>query len=73
MADRRLTPANARVAASYLRDEAVADRYTEGQAAQVVAPLADLRAAPQGARDRQLSLGEAVTVYETHAGWAFVD
>ncbi|MEL6648569.1 MAG: hypothetical protein AAFQ05_12895 [Pseudomonadota bacterium] len=36
-------------------------------------PLVDLLRAPDGARDRQLCLGEAVLVYETHEGWAFVE
>ncbi|WP_397544687.1 NlpC/P60 family protein [Roseovarius salis] len=36
-------------------------------------PVADLLRTPGGARDRQLLLGAAVTVYETRAGWAFVE
>lgn len=35
-------------------------------------PLADLRRAPDGARDRQLLMGDAVTQFEAHDGHAFV-
>ncbi|MGR3760973.1 C40 family peptidase [Roseobacteraceae bacterium NS-SX3] len=38
----------------------------------VAVPVADLLRAPEGARDRQLLYGEAVTVRETRHGWAFV-
>ncbi|RBI85527.1 NLP/P60 hydrolase [Rhodosalinus halophilus] len=72
MTDRRLTPANGRVAAAHLKGRLAAERFVEGEAAGVAAPLADLLAAPEGARDRQLLLGEAVTVYERCGGWAFV-
>lgn len=72
MSDRRLTPANGRVAAAHLRGQVAAARYVQGEAAEVAAPVADLLAAPEGARDRQLLLGEAVTVYERRGGWAFV-
>ncbi len=45
---------------------------TEGEAALVVAPLADLLAQPDGARDRQLLLGDAVTVIDRDRGHVFV-
>ncbi|MFP4303321.1 MAG: NlpC/P60 family protein [Rhodosalinus sp.] len=72
MTDRRLTPANGRVAAAHLKGWVAAERYVEGEAATVAVPVADLLVAPDGARDRQLLLGEAVTVYERRNGWAFV-
>jgi cell wall-associated NlpC family hydrolase len=70
--DRRLTPANGRVAAMHLAGHVDADRYLEGWPMRVAAEVADLRAAPNGARDRQLLMGAEVTVFENHAGWAFV-
>jgi cell wall-associated NlpC family hydrolase len=71
--DRRLTPANGRVAAARLIGQVVADRYTEGEARTVALPVADLLAAPGGTRDRQLVFGEGVIVYDTADGWAFVE
>ncbi|SLN22626.1 Dipeptidyl-peptidase 6 [Roseivivax jejudonensis] len=71
--DRRLTPANAHVAATRLRGTVEAPRFTDGTPARVVAGVCDLCAAPGGARDRQLLRGAAVTVYERRSGWAFVE
>lgn len=71
--DRRLTPANGRVAALRLKGQVEAETFTEGAPRSVAVPLADLLAAPGGARDRQLLRGEAVTLYEDHEGWAFVE
>lgn len=45
---------------------------TEGEVAQVVQPLADLRVAPEGARDRQLLMGDKVTVIDRDQRHAFV-
>ncbi|MEM6587566.1 MAG: NlpC/P60 family protein [Pseudomonadota bacterium] len=73
MSDRRRTPANARVAAERLRGTVDVPRYVEGIQARVLKPTVDLMAAPGGARDRQLCFGEAVTIYEVHNGWAFVE
>lgn len=70
--DRRLTPANGRVAALYLAGTVAAERYLAGWAASVMRPVVDLRAAPDGPRDRQLLLGAAVTVFEDRDGWSFV-
>ena len=72
MRDRRLTPANRRVAAAHLHGLVSAPRYSEGAAGYVTAPVADLLRDPDGARDRQLLHGAAVTVYDKHDGWAFV-
>ena len=72
MSDRRLTPANERVAALYLAGKVVAERYLEGWPMMVDAPVADLCTAPQDARDRQLLMGAEVTVFEDREGWSFV-
>ncbi|KIC10602.1 NLP/P60 hydrolase [Leisingera sp. ANG-M1] len=72
MADRRLTPANSRVAAAYLEDLPEGVERVDGTAARIGVPVADLLRAPNGARDRQLVYGEPVTVYEEHEGWAFL-
>ncbi|MEQ9258686.1 MAG: NlpC/P60 family protein [Roseovarius sp.] len=73
MTDPRVTPANARVAAERLRGQVEAPRYTEGSLRRIAVPLAELLRAPGGARDRELVMGEAVTHYDTHEGWAFVE
>lgn len=70
--DRRLTPANGRVASYGLAGQVEAERYVPGEEAQVVLPVLDLLDAPNGKRDRQLLFGEAVTVYDRYAGHAFV-
>lgn len=72
MSDRRLTPANARVAAMHLAGEVTAERYVEGWPAMIAAPVVDLCNAPDGARDRQVLLGAEVTVFEDRTGWSFV-
>ncbi len=70
--DRRLTPANGRAALESLRGTVAAPRYVPGEAACVATPLADLCRAPDGPRDRQVLFGDAVTVIDRDAGWAFV-
>lgn len=70
--DRRLTPANTRAALDSLRGTVQADRFTKGEAASLIAPVTDLLASPEGKRERQVLWGEAVTVIDRHAGWAFV-
>lgn len=72
MTDRRLTPANDRVAHVSLRGHVAAERFTEGEPARVTAPLADLLAKPRGPRDRQVLYGETVLVLDRHRGHAFV-
>ena len=73
MTDRRLTPANGRVAAARLEGEVEAELFTDGAPATVSIPVADLLRAPGGARDRQVIRGETLTVYERRDGWAFVE
>lgn len=69
MTDRRLTPANNRVA---LAGFAASGQAVVGaQAAGVCVPVADLRDAPDGARDRQVLHGDVFDVLERRDGWAF--
>lgn len=69
MSDRRLTPANTRVA---LTGYALGGQVeVVPETASVCAPVADLRAEPNGARDRQLLFGERFDVLERREGWAF--
>ncbi len=70
--DRRLIPANARVAAVSLRGKVDAPFYTEGERRLVARPVVDLLNAPLGRRERQLVMGEAVQRFESRDGWAFV-
>lgn len=72
MTDRRLHPANARVAASHLQGQLNGVHFTDGFVQSVVRPVVDLCATPGGKRDRQLLLGAAVTVFEYFEGHAFV-
>lgn len=72
MTDRRLTPANGRVAAMHLAGQVDAAKYVAGTDMMLGQPVTDLRASPGGARDRQLLLGAAVTVFEDLEGWSFV-
>lgn len=73
MTDPRLTPANTRVAAERLRGQVEAPRHTEGALRRISIPLAELLRSPNGPRDRELVMGEAVTLYDIHEGWAFVE
>lgn len=72
MSDRRLTPANGRVAHVSLKGQVAAERFVAGDPARIVLPLADLLAGPGGRRERQVLMGEAVLVLDRHAGFAFV-
>jgi cell wall-associated NlpC family hydrolase len=69
--DRRLTPATPRAAHVSLRGTVQAERFTQGEAAEVAVPLADLCAAPGGARDRQLLMGDAFLVIDREPGHAY--
>ena len=70
--DRRLTPANGRVAALSLKVQVEAARFVEGWTRAVAVPVVALRDAPDGRRERELLRGEAVTVFEEQDGWCFV-
>lgn len=71
MMDRRMLPFSGRVAHVSLQG-IVAAPLTEGEAAWVIVPLADLVAEPGGARDRQLLLGATVTVIDRDRSHVFV-
>ena len=70
--DRRLTPANGRVAALSLKGQVEAARFVDGWSRAVAVPVVALRDAPDGRRERELLRGEAVTVFEERDGWCFV-
>ncbi len=72
MSDRRLTPANGRVAAKHLIGAIDAESFVDGDAATIGQVVVDLCASPQGKRDRQVLLGTSVIVYERRDGWAFI-
>jgi cell wall-associated NlpC family hydrolase len=72
MTDRRLLVANGRVAAMNLAGTVKADNYVIGWSMMVCRSVADLRRAPDGARDRQVLLGAIVNVFEDRNGWSFV-
>mgnify|MGYP000365570624 CR=1 FL=1 len=65
MTDRRLFPANARVAASSLKGQVDGVYFTDGNPQSIAVPVADLLVAPNGKRERQLLLGARVTVFES--------
>lgn len=69
--DRRLTPATDRVAHVSLQGVIDGREFTIGQRHRIAVPLADLLAKPEGARERQLWLGEAFTVIDRAEGHAF--
>lgn len=69
--DRRLTPATERVAHISLHGKITAEIFTEGKVRQIALPLADLLRSPNGARERQLAMGEAFTVIDRACDHAF--
>lgn len=72
MTDRRLHPANARVAHERLRGLVEGVAFTDGTPKTVHSPIANLCDAPDGAVDRQRLSGESVLQLEDHDGWSFV-
>lgn len=70
--DRRLIPFSGRMAHVSLRGKVDALIFTEGEAARIITPVADLLEAPDGARARQLLFGAGVQIIERRSGWAFV-
>jgi len=51
-----------------------ATRFVEGEPAQVVSPIVDVRSIPdhQASISTQLLLGETVLVFDRHEGWAWI-
>ncbi len=72
MTDRRLWPANARVAHSALAGQVDGLALVDGAPATLARPVTDLMNTPDGRRDRQLLLGADVIVLEDREGWSFV-
>lgn len=74
MADKRLTPARADLAAAHLKGQVEAARFVEGEIRSVARGRASLRARPsdEAPQDSELLLGEIVTVFERRNGWAWV-
>ncbi|WP_445502277.1 C40 family peptidase [Microvirga sp. G4-2] len=72
--DRRITPFRADLADEKLRGQVKAERFTTGTAKRVVASFAPLHRHPsrEAPVDTQAIFGEAVTVYDDHEGWAWV-
>ncbi len=70
--DRRLTPANGRVAALSLQGLVPAVMFTAGTPSRIIHAVTDLNRAPAGPRDRQVLFGASVTSYEDRDGWSFV-
>lgn len=69
--DRRLTPATPRIAHISLKGRVDVPVYTEGTPMRVALPVADLLRAPNGARERQLLLGESFVVIDRNEDHAF--
>jgi cell wall-associated NlpC family hydrolase len=71
--DRRTTPFRTDLADERLRGQVVAERFATGTARRVVAPTAPLRRQPSrdAALDTEALMGELVTVYDEHEGWAW--
>jgi cell wall-associated NlpC family hydrolase len=70
--DRRLRPANTRVAHESLRGAVEAPVFVKGTAARISASLVDLLDDPRGRRDRQLLMGDGVLVLDHLDGFAFL-
>lgn len=70
--DRRLTPANGRVAAAHLKGQIDAEAFVDPEPRQVTVPVTEILATPTGPRDRQLVRGETVAAYEDRDGRTFV-
>lgn len=72
--DPRLNAFRPDLADAGLRGQVEAAAFVEGKPARVVAPIADIRRAadPMSGLDTQFLLGEHVTVFESRAGWSWV-
>ena len=68
--DKRTTPFSGRMAHVSL-EGLVTARFTEGQAARISLPVADLLESPGGARNRQLLMGADVTLIDRDKGHVF--
>jgi cell wall-associated NlpC family hydrolase len=73
MADKRLTPARADLAASHLKGVVEAPRFADGEKFSIAVGRASLRVRPShdAAQDSELLFGEIFTVYDRARGWAW--
>ncbi len=71
MRDKRLTPANGRVAASYLEGEVAATQFVEGEMTQCHSAAADILGKPRGRRVAQLLYGDLFLALEARDGHMF--
>ncbi|SRR5579883_1853207 len=73
MADKRVTPARADLAAAHLKGQVEAPRYAEGEGFSVGVGRTGLRVRPSdgAAQDSELLFGENFTVYDRAGGWAW--
>jgi hypothetical protein len=69
--DRRRLHSNGRVADAGLVGQVEADLFVEGEDRQVIRPVATIRDAPGGRRDRELVFGEGVRLLEERDGYVF--
>ncbi|MEQ1653886.1 MAG: NlpC/P60 family protein [Hyphomicrobium sp.] len=74
MLDARRNAFRPDLAAAYLEGKVEADRFTQGTLGQIVHPSVPLRKAPDATRglETEVLFGEAVTVFDEHEGWAWV-
>ncbi|MEO0701978.1 MAG: NlpC/P60 family protein [Pseudomonadota bacterium] len=71
MTDRRFFPGNARVVLAGMPGAPEGVAEVAGTPASIVVPVADLRGAPGGKRDRQLLFGDRFLVLEEGEDWVF--
>ncbi|HEX2761792.1 MAG TPA: NlpC/P60 family protein [Rhizomicrobium sp.] len=73
MADKRLTPARADLAAAHLKGQVDAPRFAEGEKFSICVGRASLRVRPSddAAQDSELLHGELFTVYDRGNGWVW--
>lgn len=73
MADKRVTPVRADLAAAHLKGQVDAPRYAEGEGFSISAGRTALRVRPsdEAAQDSELLFGERFTVYDRAGGWAW--
>ncbi|HEX2509095.1 MAG TPA: peptidase P60, partial [Microvirga sp.] len=71
--DRRITPFRPDLADERLRGRVEAERFSAGRLRRVTAPSAPVRRhpAPDAPLDTEALMGERVTVYDDHEGWAW--
>ena len=71
MSDPRVTPANGRVAASFLEGEVKSQNYVDGDMMQCAAAAADIVGKPEGRRTSQLLYGDLFLMLEERSGYVF--